>query len=342
MGFRFWNLRLTFGILFYISFQIPIFAQFQGYDETNGSPYLAGLFSKGTAVSDPMGSLYGNISFLSQQKQNFLDFGTLGSYANQSYGSAILSASAYFQMGETWGFGFRGKPIYQRAFPTNSKFNNYAIQGFLSKSFTKQLSFGIAVGPGISGRPGGYSSYSWNVSTHVSYIIQNFKLGLVLESPGSYRYDRYLGSERLVERLPERVMFGLSYELTESLQFYAEGIRTFWERATFDLNKNNEMPAYPVNTMYTYNFGTSYGNRKEFQVLGGFGTEGKPTAERGIKQLYGGSIGVAGGLFPDTIGNGYYYAVTLQRLGFGVSEEEGAETRFGFQLQSQFGDSPKN
>ncbi len=340
MGFPFRKRIFALGILFYFFFQIPILAQFQGYDEANGSPYLAALFSKGTAVSDPMGSLYGNVAFINRNRQNYLDFGTSGSYASQTSGAALLSAGSYFQMGETWGFGFRGKPVYQRAFPIDSKFNNYAIQGFLSKSITNQLSLGIAIGPGISGRPGGYSSYSWNVSTHVSYHLQNFKFGLVLESPGSYRYDKYLGSEKLVERLPERVMVGLAYEVNETLQFYVEGIRTFWERAYFDLNKNNEIPRYPVDTMYTYNIGTSYGNRKHLQVLGGFGTEGKPTSERGIKQLYGGSIGVAGGFFPETLGPGYFYAVSLQRVGFGVSEEEGAESRFGFQLQSQFGNLP--
>lgn len=340
MNFLIRKKKLSLGLFLFLVFTYPLAAQFQGYDETNGSATLGALFSKGSVVSDPSGALYGNLSFLNSTKSNHLDFGAAGSYANGSSSALLLFGAAYFKIGETWGVGIRGKPVYQRSFPTDERFNNYAVQGIVSKAITEHLSLGLGIGPGISGRPGGYGSYSWNLSGHMSYQFSDFKLGMILESPGSYRYDKYLGSEILREKLPERAIIGISFQISNSLALYAEGIRTFWEKANFILNKSNELPSYPVDTMYTGNFGISVGDPKVLQYLGGFGTEGKPLAVGGIKQLYGGSLGLRGGLFPSLLGEGYSYTVYIQRIGFGVKETEGAETRWGFQFHSQFGSMP--
>ncbi|EMY68885.1 hypothetical protein [Leptospira vanthielii] len=311
-----------------------LFAQVSGYESAYPSAYLLGLSSTGVVSSNPMGSLYGNAAFLANQPKHIVDGGVNGSYANPKTSPLYLSGAAYFSYSDSLGFGFRGKPVFLRSFPADERFSNYAFQGFVSWKWNENLSFALHLGPGISGRMGGYSSYSWNVSAQTAYQYGNFRLGVILESPGSYRFDKYLGSEKLKERLPERLLVGIGYKITEFIDLQIEGNRTFFERSHLSLNGGDNSFQYPLRSMYTGNIGLAIGKIESFQFISGLGREFR--ADSSLRGFYTASLGVAGSIFPKELGEGYLYAISLQRSGLSVPEREGAETRAAFQIQIQF------
>lgn len=311
-----------------------LFAQVAGYESAYPSAYLLGLSSTGVVTTNPMGSIYGNTAFLSNQPKHILDGGVNGSYANPKTSPLYLSGAMYFSYSESLGFGFRGKPVFLRSFPTDERFSNYAFQGFVNWKWNEHLSFALHLGPGVSGRIGGYSSYSWNLSASTALQYGNFRLGMILESPGTYRFDKYLGSEKLKERLPERILVGLGYKITESIDLQLEGNRTFFERSHTSLNGGNQSFEYPVRTMYAGNIGLAIGKIESFQLITGFGREFR--ADSVLKGFYTASLGIAGSIFPKELGEGYLYAFSLQRSGLSVPERDGAETRAALQIQIQF------
>ncbi|XDD55853.1 hypothetical protein AB3N62_08650 [Leptospira sp. WS4.C2] len=311
-----------------------LFAQASGYESAYPSAYLLGLSSTGVVTSSSMGSLYGNTAFLSNQSKHIVDGGVNGSYANPKTSPLYLSGAMYFSYSDSLGFGFRGKPVFLRSFPTDERFSNYAFQGFVNWKWNENLSFALHLGPAVSGRIGGYSSYSWNVSASTAFQYGNFRMGLILESPGSYRFDKYLGSEKLKERLPERLLVGIGYKITEFIDLQIEGNRTFFERSHTSLNGGENSFQYPVRTMYSGNIGLAIGKIESFQIISGLGREFR--ADSALKGFYTGSLGIAGSIFPKELGEGYLYAISLQRSGLGVPEREGAETRAAAQIQIQF------
>ncbi|MBM9547242.1 hypothetical protein JWG40_09465 [Leptospira sp. 201903074] len=311
-----------------------LFAQVSGYESAYPSAYLLGLSSTGVVSPNPMGSLYGNTAFLSNQTKHIVDGGVNGSYANPKTSPLYLSGAMYFSYSDSLGFGFRGKPVFLRSFPTDERFSNYAFQGFVSWKWNENLSFALHLGPGVSGRIGGYSSYSWNVSVSTAFQYGNFRMGLILESPGSYRFDKYLGSEKLKERLPERLLVGVGYKITESIYLQMEGNRTFFERSHTSLNGSENSFQYPVRTMYAGNIGLAIGKIESFQFLSGLGREFR--ADTTLRGFYTASLGIAGSIFPSALGDGYLYSISLQRSGLSVPEREGAETRAAAQIQIQF------
>lgn len=311
-----------------------LLAQVAGYESAYPSAYLLGLSSTGVVTTNPMGSIYGNTAFLSNQPKHILDAGVNGSYANQKTSPLYLSGAMYFSYSESLGFGFRAKPVFLRSFPTDERFSNYAFQGFVNWKWNEHLSFALHLGPGVSGRIGGYSSYSWNLSASTAFQYGNFRLGMILESPGTYRFDKYLGSEKLKERLPERILVGLGYKITESIDLQLEGNRTFFERSNTSLNGGNQSFEYPVRTMYAGNIGLAIGKIESFQLITGFGREFR--ADSALKGFYTASLGIAGSIFPKELGEGYLYAFSLQRSGLSVPERDGAETRAALQIQFQF------
>lgn len=311
-----------------------LFAQVSGYESAYPSAYLLGLSSSGVVSSQSLGSLYGNTAFLSNQPKHILDGGVNGSYANPKLSPLYLSGAAYYSYSDTLGFGFRGKPVFLRSFPTDERFSNYAFQGFINWKWNENLSFGLQFGPGVSGRIGGYSSYSWNVSASVAYQWGDFRFGVILESPGSYRFDKYLKTEKLKERLPERLLVGIGYKVNEWIDLQVEGNRTFYEKSHSSLNGKDHSFSYPIHTMYTGNIGLAIGKVESFQVISGLGREFR--AENSLRGFYTASLGIAGSIFPKEIGEGYLYSISVQRAGISVPEREGAETRAAFQIQIQF------
>ncbi|TGM54221.1 hypothetical protein EHQ91_04290 [Leptospira biflexa] len=313
---------------------LPIHAQISGYDVAFPSAYLLGLSSQGVVSTHAMGSIYGNTAFLSFQNKHILDVSSSGSYANPNLSPVYISGAGYVSFSESFGFGFRGKPVYLRSFPSDERYSNYAFQAFANWKLNPYISFALHLGPGVSGRLGGYSSYSWNVSLSTAIQYEQFRLGVLLESPGSYRYDQFLGSERLNEKLPERVLLGLGYKWNEWLEFQLEGSRKFYERTSVRLNESNQYIPYAVRTMYSGNFSIALGKIESIQLLTGVGREIR--MDRTLRGFYTASIGIVGSLFPSWFGEGYFYALSVQRAGLSVPEREGAETRMAFQLQFQF------
>ncbi|TGL37343.1 hypothetical protein [Leptospira perdikensis] len=325
---------LLFSLLISTSFFGSLWAQVSGYESAYPSAYLLGLSSSGVVTKNSMGSIYGNTAFLSNQTKHIVDAGVNGSYANPKVSPLYLSGALYFSYSDSLGFGFRGKPVFLRSFPADERFSNYAFQGFVSWKWNEYLSFALNLGPGISGRIGGYSSYSWNLSASTAIQYGNFRMGLILESPGSYRFDKYLGSEKLKERLPERLLVGVGYKITESIDLQMEIHRTFFERSQISVNGGDNSFHYPIRTMYAGNVGLAIGKIESFQVLTGFGREFR--ADSALRGFYTASIGIAGSFFPSELGEGYLYSVSLQRSGLSVPEREGAETRAAAQIQIQF------
>ncbi|MDF3820068.1 hypothetical protein P3G55_09170 [Leptospira sp. 96542] len=311
-------------------------AQFSGYENSISSAYLGGLGSNGSVSVNELGSFYGNTAGLASKNRNLLDAGAYAGYASGDVSSLYLAGGVYFGLGEKWGLGFRAKPVFQRSFPANERFSNHAFQGIFSYHLTDSLSLGINFGPSVSVRPGGYSSYSWNLSFGIQWELGKWKVGGILESPGAYRYEKYLGSMYLKERLPERLFAGVSYEVMPEFTILLEGSRIFWENAYFDLNENNEKPPYPVKTMFGGNLSFAIGKKDELQLLLGIGREHRAEAFSRLKPMDTVSTGVSGPFFPSLAGEGFYYSVFLMRSGLGVRESEGAETRSGFQFQSRY------
>lgn len=327
----FWAISLFLIWLFPIR---PISAQISGYDVAYPSAYLLGLSSQGVVSQNPMASLYGNTAFLSYQSKHMMDVSLNGSHANGKFSPLYISGAGYYSFSESFGFGVRGKPVYLRSFPTDERYSNYAFQTFANWKLNPYISFALQIGPSVSGRLGGYSSYSWNVSLSTAIQYENFRLGIILESPGKYRFDEYLGSERLKEKLPERALVGFGYQWNDWIFVQAEFSRKFYERTSVNFNQSNEYIAYPIRTMYSGNFSLAIGKMESFQFLTGVGREIRMDTE--LRGFYTASLGIAGALFPDWFGEGYFYALSLQRSGLSVPEREGAETRVATQLQLQF------
>ncbi|TGL90460.1 hypothetical protein EHQ68_03235 [Leptospira congkakensis] len=325
---------LVFGLSLSISVSGSLSAQISGYESAYPSAYLLGLSSTGVVTQNPMGSLYGNTAFLTNQSKHLLDAGVNASYANPKISPLYLTGALYFSYSDSLGFGFRGKPIFLRSFPAVERFSNYAFQGFVSWKWNEHLSFALNLGPGVSGRLGGYSSYSWNVSASTAIQYGDFRFGVILESPGSYRFDKYLGSENLKERLPERLLVGVGYKITELIDLQVEGNRTFFEKSHLSLNGANNSFSYPIRTMYAGNVSLVIGKIESFQFLTGIGREFR--ADSSLRGFYTGSLGIAGSIFPKELGEGYLYSVSIQRSGLSVPERDGAETRAAAQIQIQF------
>ncbi|MCW7471131.1 hypothetical protein [Leptospira kanakyensis] len=329
---KYYFLSLSFFLFPFVSGSI--FAQISGNESAHPSAYLLGLSSSGVVTKNSMGSLYGNTAFLADTGKHLVDAGVNASYANSKISPLYLSGALYFSYSDSLGFGFRGKPVFLRSFPADERFSNYAFQGFVSWKLNEYLSFAFHLGPGVSGRLGGYSSYSWNVSASTAFQYGNFRLGVILESPGSYRYDKYLGSEKLKEKLPERLLVGIGYKITEMIDLQIEGNRTFFERSHISLNGATNSNVYPIRTMYAGNIGLAIGKIESFQVLTGLGREFR--ADSSLRGFYTASLGIAGSIFPSELGEGYLYSVSVQRSGLSVPEREGAETRAAAQIQIQF------
>lgn len=328
-----WYLAFTLSCL-WIFPSIPIQAQISGYDVTFPSAYSLGLSSQGVVSSNSLSSIYGNTAFLTNQTKHILDLSANVSYANPSFSPLYLSGAGYFSFSESFGFGVRGKPVYLRSFPSDERFSNYTFQAFANWKLNPYVTFALHLGPGVSGRIGGFSSYSWNVSASMAIQYDNFRFGMILESPGTYRYDEYLGSERLKEKLPERALVGIGYKWNDWIDLQLEGSRKFYEFTTVSLNQSNQYIPYPVRTMYSGNLSLALGKIETFQLLTGVGREIR--MEKSLRGFYTASMGVAGSLFPSLFGEGYLYAVSVQRAGLSVRERDGGETRLALQLQIQF------
>ncbi|PJZ86061.1 hypothetical protein [Leptospira harrisiae] len=322
------------GLYLSTSFLGTLSAQVSGYESAYPSAYLLGLSSSGVVSPNSMGTVYGNSAFLTFQNKHLVDGGVNVSYANPKTSPLYLSGATYFSFSESIGFGVRAKPVFLRSFPVDERYSNYAFQGFVTWKWNDYLSFALHLGPGVSGRIGGYSSYSWNVSASSAFQYGNFRLGLILESPGTYRFDKYLETEKLKERLPERLLAGIGYRWNDWIDIQLEVNRTFFEKGSSSLNGGKNSLQFPVHTMYAGNVSLAVGKIDTLQLISGLGREFR--VESSLRGFYTASLGIAGSIFPQELGPGYLYAISFQRSGLGVPERDGAETRASAQIQIQF------
>lgn len=280
-----------------------------------------------------MSNLYGNTSFLMNTKTNFTDVG-IGAAQNRGDSSAFLfSGGGFYRLGEKWGVGVRLKPVYNRYFESDARMQNYALSGIVSYELTDSLYLGVNLGPSVSNRPGGYSSYSWNLSVSLGMIWGKWNFGVIAESPGVYRFENYLASEKLKEKLPERISAGAQYQINTEFFLYGELVRTFWERAMFSQNGLEEKPGFPLRDSYTGSLGIGYLPFPKLSLLTGVTSIAYPTEEGMLYKSLGMSIGASGEILPSVLGNGFWGGVYIQQTGLtGMVSPYAKETRLGFQF----------
>ena len=313
--------------------RFSLFAQFSGYTSSESSAYNAGLFSIGAGLRHQMSNLYGNTSFLMNSKTNFVDANLGTSQSRGSSSSFLLGGGGFYRLGEKWGVGIRFKPIYNRFFEADNRMENYALSGIVSYELTEYLYLGVNLGPTMSNRPGGYSSYSWNLSVSVGLILGKWNFGWIAESPGLYRFENYLGSEKLKERLPERMSVGAQYQINSEFFLYGELVRTFWERAMFSQNGIEEKPPFLLRDSYTGSLGIGYLPFPKLSLLTGITSIAYPSEEGVLYKSLGASIGASGEILPSVIGNGFWGGVYLQQTGLtGMISPYARETKVGFQF----------
>jgi hypothetical protein len=329
---------LLFRICF-LTFLLPIslLAQFSGYSPAESSAYNAALFSNGAGLKDPMSNLAGNSAFLISHNKHITEAGGASVRSQQAIGPIVLNGGGFYSLSESFGIGLRLKPVYTKFFPSDERLINYTGQAFLSYKFAEIFYLGLNVGPTVSNRPGGFSSYSWNVSGSAGIIYQKLTLGIVLESPGANRFDNYLGTETLKERYPEKLSLGIQYDFSKSVFLYGELVRTFWERAMFLQNGLEEKPPFPVRTNYSGSIGVGIHIFENFDVLLGMSKFANATEKGSLDPLYGASIGLKSEILPSVFGKGLFGSLYLQRSGIRKTiEPYEEETRFGFQVQAQY------
>lgn len=314
-------------------------AQFSGYNSQPSSSFNAGLSSLGTGIRDDLGSLQGNPAFLSGMKKHRLEANFQTGQATESSSHSLYSGGGYYQYSEKLGFGTRLSSSYNRYFPADEKFFHYSIPLFVSYRITESWGFAFAIGPAFAYRIPSYSSNSLYVAGYFSYESSRFNLGLAVESPGSFRYEAYRGSDRLKERLPERISLGLTYKWTEPLFVYMEVNRVFWERISFSLNEREEGGGLDLGFGRALYGSLGLGYRWPLGIRSTLGltNEGIPLESGRFVRPLAGSLGLSGELLPSVIGPGLFLAGFLQRTAvFGDSSPLGAEFRFGFQLHSAY------
>jgi long-subunit fatty acid transport protein len=329
--------RIFKTFLLLLFFPVTLNAQFSGYSQADSSSYNAALFSNGAGLRDPLSNLAGNPAFLISHGKNLTEAGGASLVSQQTFGPILFNGGGFYSVSESFGFGLRLKPVYTKFFPADERLVNYAGQAFLSYKLSEIFYLGFGVGPTVSNRPGGFSSYSWNVFGSLGIIYRAFTFGLVIESPGSNRFNNYLGSETLKERYPEKISVGVQYQILPQLFLYSELVRTFWERAVFSQNGLEEKPPFPVNTSYTGNIGLGYRLVEQLDILFGFSQLANPARNGSLDPLHGVSLGLKGQIFPSVFGPGVFGSLYVQRIGISKTKEPfEEETRFGFQFQMQY------
>ncbi|GBF49158.1 hypothetical protein LPTSP4_06680 [Leptospira ryugenii] len=308
-------MKNSFALFIFTSafFVSPIKAQFSGYEENVSSGLGAGLYSEGVGLRNALANSSGNPALLAYNKSSLVSFGLLANQQKQSNLAYQFNGSAYYQWNASMGFGVRARPMYSRSFPTEEKLQAYQGQVFLSYALNDSIFLSFGIGPSLASRVGGISSYSLSAYASVGIVYDKFTFGISLESPGSFRMDSFLGSERLRERLPERVSLGVQYDLNEYVFLYSELRRVIWERAYFRLNGIEEKPDYPSLTMFTGSFGLGWKYSSSSQILFGLANNTRATQSSGLQKMYGASIGYATELFPDAFGKGIFFNCFFQQ-----------------------------
>ncbi len=332
--------KFIFFVLILVWTSLPfsqLFAQFSGYQLSEGSAYNSALSSQGIGLNDSASNLTGNPAFFAFHGKHIIEAGAAGSRANSATGPVLLNGGGYYQFTPALGMGIRFKPIYHRFFPSDERFVNYTGQAIVTYKLNELFSMGFALGPSVSNRPGGFSSYSWNATGMFAFHWESLSIGVVLESPGANRFEAYLGTESLKERYPERASIGIKYELTSALFIYGELHRLFWERSMFSQNGLEERPGFPVRTMYNGSLGIGYKIMETTDLLFGGKKDANPTTSGVLDPVYGVSVGIKNEIFPSVFGKGLYGSIYLQRTGvFKPNEPFVPETSLGFQVHSVF------
>ncbi len=321
----------------HLFFSGSLYSQFSGYTQAESSSYNAALFSNGTGIRDSMSNIHGNPAFLMSYGKHLLESGATTLQSQNAVGPIILNGGGFYQLTESLGMGIRLKPVYSRLFPADERLVNYTGQAVLSYKINEIFYLGAGVGPTVSNRPGGYSSYSWNLMGSVGMKLPGIHMGLTAESPGANRFQTYLGSEVLKERYPDRISFGIQFEVGQWGFLYGEIVRMFWERAVFSQNGLEEKPPFPIRTSYSGSIGFCYHILSNFDMLFGFTKFSNPNSNGSLDPVYGLSAGLKSELFPSVFGPGIFGSLYVQRTGIRKTiEPYEPETRFGFQLQVQY------
>ncbi len=330
---------IRFSKFLFLLFLLPthLFSQFAGYSQAESGSYNAALFSNGAGLRDPMANLSGNPAFLVSHGKNLAEAGGMGISAEKALGPVIFNGGGFYRITESFGVGVRFKPVYTRFFPSDERLINYTGQTVLSYKFNDSIFLGAGLGPSVSTRPGGYSTYSLNAFASIGILFEKISLGMVAESPGTNQFSQYLGTDTLKERYPEKISLGIQYDLNQSFFIYGEMVRTFWERAMFSQNGLEEKPPFPVSSSYSGTFGTGYHILPSLDFLMALSKFYNATSNGALDPVYGLSAGIKSEILPSVFGAGVLGSLYLQRTGIRKTlESYEPETRLGFQIQTQF------
>ncbi|MBK8393933.1 MAG: hypothetical protein IPL26_01635 [Leptospiraceae bacterium] len=222
----------------------PVFTEKYGpYDLSLTHPTSAGLASFGVGMQNLSSNLYNNPAFLSSKSKYIID-GGIGFATNEGKYTPIkpMSLGFYVPSNEKFGWGITGKESFYQNFPGGyDRMSAYGFSLFGSYKITENWNVSLGIGPSVVYRGGFQSNYSMNLSASLSYQNNNHTIGISGQSIGKFRLTGYRGVDTLKEKLPEIVGIGYGYTWGQTL-FYLEGRKVFWEKSTFDLNKNNSKP----------------------------------------------------------------------------------------------------
>ncbi len=328
-----------FFLLLCIFFNSALFSQFSGYSSVSNSSYNASLSSLGTGIRDDLGSFHGNPAFLSGLKKHRAEVNIQSGQANESSSHSLYSGGGYFQFSEKIGYGVRLSSTYNRYFSEEEKFFHYSVPLFVSYRLTESWGIAFAVGPALSYRIPTFSSNSFYAAGYLSYEAPRFTFGLAVESPGSFRFDSYRGSDRLKEKLPERASVGFNFHWSEQIFIYSELNRIFWERASFSQNEREEAKSFEQGWGRTLFGSLGFGYRLPIGIrtTAGLTNEAFPLDTGRFVRTTGASVGISGELLPSIFGKGIHLASFIQRTAvFGNPSPLGAEFRFGFQVHLSY------
>lgn len=300
-----------------------LFAQVPGYSMSSPQSSSQALQSTGVTAATPDQALLGNPGFLSFQNSHNATF-------SYKYGNFPLLGSGYYhnRNGKN-GFGFSLKPYSERF--TDERQLSYVSSFFFTNRVTEKLAFSVGIGPSLAYRIPEYGSASLSPNIFLAFKSGSTQIGLGAESPGSFRFESYLGSDILRERLPERIQLGWKEEWGSKFFSNLEIQKVFWERAYFKRNdRENKVEGYNGTDGISVRFGLGLKITKEISFLTGFGSQMVPNGNGSMWNLARSwSLGVVGEILPSLVGNGIFGSVFYQRL---YLDSLYRESQAGFQL----------
>ena len=233
-------------ILFIFFHSISIYSQYSSFDLLPTHTIGAGMAVEGVGIRDTVLNLSSNPAFLAGKNEKVIDGG--GVVPFQGTQSSSLRPShfgGYYPLNEVSGIGVRGRTVFQSSFPTDSRFTYLQTHIFYSRVFYESIYISIGLGPGVGLRGQEQSNLSVSPYLSLGYVIGKITMGFSVQSPGgNYNYKLYRNGDYLKERLPPTVILGISYNVSQNLQFYSELKRVLYEKSSFTLNDEENKPKF--------------------------------------------------------------------------------------------------